>query len=78
MKTGFHTLSFAKNGGLVGATWDEAMSLVVGKSKSVIERLTQHGIAFYTTGQFFLEGYYALARNGDRRVSTSPCRHPKG
>lgn len=52
------------------ATWDEAMSLIVEKSKSIIDRLTQHGIAFYTTGQFFLEEYYALALVGKGGLNT--------
>jgi ferredoxin-nitrate reductase len=54
----------------VKATWDEAMSLIVEKSKSIIDRLTQHGIAFYTTGQFFLEEYYALALVGKGGLNT--------
>lgn len=46
------------------------MSLIVDKSKETIDRLTQHGIAFYTTGQFFLEEYYALALVGKAGLNT--------
>lgn len=46
------------------------MSLIVKKSKKTIEHLTQHGIAFYTTGQFFLEEYYALALVGKAGLNT--------
>jgi anaerobic selenocysteine-containing dehydrogenase len=59
-----------KNGVLEKATWNEAMSLIVEKSKDTIDRLTQHGIAFYTTGQFFLEEYYALALVGKAGLNT--------
>ena len=46
------------------------MSLIVEKSKDVIKRLTSHGIAFYTTGQFFLEEYYVLAMVGKAGLNT--------
>lgn len=50
-----------RNGKLERATWDEAMNLIVEKSKEIRERLTAHAIGFYTSGQLFLEEYYALA-----------------
>lgn len=53
-----------KDGQLVKASWDEAMSLIVAKAKDIRQRLTSHGIAFYTSGQLFLEEYYALAMIG--------------
>ncbi|KAK5324424.1 hypothetical protein LTR98_011864, partial [Exophiala xenobiotica] len=37
------------------------MSLIVERTRDVQRRLTNHGIGFYTTGQLFLEEYYALA-----------------
>ncbi|KAK5657562.1 hypothetical protein OQA88_3135 [Cercophora sp. LCS_1] len=49
------------NGQLERASWDEAMDLIVAKSKALQKHLTNHSIAFYTTGQLFLEEYYALA-----------------
>lgn len=36
-----------KNGKLERATWDEAMDLIVKKSKDIIEHLTPHAISFY-------------------------------
>lgn len=59
-----------KNGQLERATWDEAMSLIVQKTKDVISRLTAHGIAFYTSGQLLLEEYYALAVVGKAGLNT--------
>jgi ferredoxin-nitrate reductase len=59
-----------KNGVLERATWDEAMDLIVQKAKDIIERMTAHGIGFYTTGQLFLEEYYALAMVGKAGLNT--------
>lgn len=46
------------------------MELIVQRSKDLIERLTSHSIAFYTSGQLFLEEYYALAVVGKAGLST--------
>lgn len=59
-----------KNGELQRASWDEAMDLIVAKAKSIRKKLTAHGIAFYTTGQLFLEEYYALALVGKAGLNT--------
>jgi ferredoxin-nitrate reductase len=59
-----------RNGVLQKATWDEAMTLMVEKSKDIIDKLTAHGIGYYTTGQLFLEEYYALAMIGKAGLST--------
>lgn len=59
-----------KNGKLERASWDEALDLIVKKTKEVRERLTSHGIGFYTTGQLFLEEYYILAAIGKAGLST--------
>jgi ferredoxin-nitrate reductase len=40
------------------------MDLIVSKSKHLIEKYTPHSIAFYTSGQFFLEEYHTLALIG--------------
>ena len=48
-------------GGLREASWEEAMELVAERAR---EQLTSKGsgaLAFYTTGQLFLEDYYTLA-----------------
>ena len=50
-----------RDGELHPATWDEAMSLVVERSRDV---LAEHGplaMGFYNSGQLFLEDYYTLA-----------------
>jgi anaerobic selenocysteine-containing dehydrogenase len=59
-----------KSGKLVEATWDEAMDLIVKKSKEVIEKQTSLGIGFYTSGQLFLEEYYVLAMIGKAGLGT--------
>ncbi len=59
-----------KNGKLERASWDEAMNLIVAKTKDIRRRLTSHGIGFYTTGQLFLEEYYALALVGKAGLNT--------
>ncbi|KAK0751296.1 hypothetical protein B0T18DRAFT_387442 [Schizothecium vesticola] len=58
-----------KNGRLERASWDEAIDLILAKSKELQKHLTNHSIAFYTTGQFFLE-YYALALVGKAGLHT--------
>ena len=50
-----------KNGKLERASWNEAMELIVKKTKETQEELSVHGIGFYTSGQLFLEEYYTLA-----------------
>jgi ferredoxin-nitrate reductase len=47
-------------GKLRRATWNEAMDLVVERTKQVRERYSASAIGFYTTGQLFLEEYYTL------------------
>lgn len=59
-----------RNGVLERATWDEAMELIVKKSKELVKHLTAHSIAFYTSGQLFLEEYYALALIGKGGLQT--------
>jgi ferredoxin-nitrate reductase len=51
-------------GELVRVSWDEAMGLIVRRSKEILDRLSAHGIAFYTSGQLFLEEYYTLSTIG--------------
>jgi anaerobic selenocysteine-containing dehydrogenase len=59
-----------RNGKLERATWDEAFNLIVERAMDIRRRLTSHGIGFYTTGQFFLEEYYALALVGKAGLNT--------
>lgn len=46
------------------------MNLMVEKAKDIRKRLTAHGIGFYTSGQLFLEEYYALAVIGKGGLNT--------
>jgi len=59
-----------RNGRLVPATWDEAMSLVVAKTKEIRDRYTAAAIGFYSSGQLFLEEYYTLAVLGKAGLGT--------
>ena len=59
-----------KDGEMERATWDEAMDLIVRRTKDVQKRLTSHGIAFYTSGQLFLEEYLTLAVIGKAGLGT--------
>ncbi|HTM91570.1 MAG TPA: nitrate reductase [Flavisolibacter sp.] len=59
-----------KRGKLREATWDEAMDLIVQKSKEIIQKHTGLGIGFYTSGQLFLEEYYTLAVIGKAGIGT--------
>lgn len=59
-----------KNGVLERASWEEAMDLIVRKTKEIRDRLTSHGIGFCTSGQLFLEEYYVLALIGKAGLNT--------
>ena len=49
-----------RNGTLQPASWDEAFDLVVARSHHLLEESGPLALAFYTTGQLFLEDYYTL------------------
>lgn len=59
-----------KNGKLVESSWNEAMDLIVRKTKQIRDEYTANAIGFYTTGQFFLEEYYTLAVLGKAGLGT--------
>lgn len=59
-----------KNGKLEEASWNEAMNLIVEKSKEIIKEKTALGIGFYTSGQLFIEDYYTLAVIGKAGLGT--------
>jgi ferredoxin-nitrate reductase len=59
-----------KEGRLTEATWDEAMDMIVARSKKIIAEQTGLGIGFYTSGQLFLEEYYTLGIIGKAGVGT--------
>lgn len=59
-----------KKNKLKQATWDEAMDLIVERSKAIIKKHTALGIGFYTSGQLFLEEYYTLGVLGKAGLGT--------
>ncbi|QJX47728.1 molybdopterin-dependent oxidoreductase [Hymenobacter taeanensis] len=59
-----------RNGKLEEASWEEAMSLIVQKSKELVQKHTASSIGFYTSGQLLLEEYYALGVLGKAGLGT--------
>ena len=55
---------------LVPATWDDAMDRIVRRSRELLDETGPLSHAFYTSGQLFLEEYYALAVVGKAGVGT--------
>ncbi len=51
-------------------SWDEAMDAIVARSKDLIEECTSGSIAFYSSGQLFLEEYYTLTLIGKAGLGT--------
>ncbi|WP_218120665.1 molybdopterin oxidoreductase family protein [Geodermatophilus sp. DSM 45219] len=49
-----------RDGELVETDWDTAMDAVAGRAKELLDERGPSSIAFYTTGQLFLEEYYTL------------------
>ena len=49
-----------RDGELVECDWDAAMDAVVGRCRELLDERGPSPIAFYTTGQLFLEEYYTL------------------
>jgi ferredoxin-nitrate reductase len=50
-----------REGKLVESDWEEAMSLIVERTKDVCGKYTSGAVGFYNTGQLFLEEYYTLS-----------------
>ena len=59
-----------RGGRLEEATWDEAMGLLVERSKEIRDRFTSGAIGFHTSGQLFLEEYYTLGVIGKAGLGT--------
>ena len=59
-----------RDGELVESTWDEAMALVVERSRALLDEVGPLSHGFYTSGQLFLEEYYALAIIGKAGIGT--------
>ncbi|MGY1743713.1 MULTISPECIES: molybdopterin oxidoreductase family protein [unclassified Blastococcus] len=49
-----------RDGELVECDWDTAMDAVAGRCRELLDERGPSSIAFYTTGQLFLEEYYTL------------------
>ncbi len=43
------------------ASWDEALGLIVERTRELAKHFTSGSIGFYTSGQLFLEEYYTLS-----------------
>ena len=59
-----------RNGKFESVSWQEAMDLIVEKSKDILNRHTANAIGFYTSGQLFLEEYYTLGVIGKAGLGT--------
>jgi ferredoxin-nitrate reductase len=59
-----------RDGQLQEACWDDAMDLIVRRTKEIVNQHTSGAIGFYTTGQFFLEEYYTLGIIGKAGLGT--------
>ncbi len=52
------------------ASWDEAMELIVRRTRDIRDASSASAIGFYTSGQLFLEEYYTLAVLGKAGLGT--------
>lgn len=59
-----------EDGELVEASWDEAMGRIVDRSKELLREKGSLAFGFYSTGQLFLEEYYALGVIGKAGLGT--------
>src|SRR5205085_12553461 len=53
------------------ATWTEAIGRIVQQARDVRDRYTGDALAFYNTGQLFLEEYYTLSLIAQAGIGTS-------
>jgi ferredoxin-nitrate reductase len=60
-----------RDGDLRPSTWDEAMSLIVARSKHDLERYGPGSHGFYDSGQLMLEEYYTLALVAEAGIGTA-------
>ncbi|MDQ0383085.1 molybdopterin oxidoreductase family protein [Amycolatopsis thermophila] len=60
-----------RDGELAEATWDEAMSLIVSRSRELLGEQGPGSIGFYTSGQLFCEEYYTLAAIAHGAIGTN-------
>jgi anaerobic selenocysteine-containing dehydrogenase len=60
-----------RDGKLVEASWDEAMALVAERSANAKDEYGAGAVAFYNSGQMYLEEYYTLAVVAEAGIGTS-------
>lgn len=60
-----------ENGELREASWDEAMSRLVARCQATMAEATSDAVAFYNSGQMFLEEYYTLSLIAQAGIGTS-------
>ncbi len=56
--------------GFKEASWDEAMNIIVERSKQLINQGLRSAIGFYTSGQLFIEEYYTLSTLAKAGIGT--------
>lgn len=59
-----------EDGRLVATDWDTAMAAIVNRSRALLDERGPLSHGFYTTGQLFLEEYYALSVLGKAGIGT--------
>lgn len=59
-----------ENGELVETDWDTVMSRIVERSQHLLQEKGPLSLGFYTSGQLFLEEYYALGIIGKAGLGT--------
>jgi ferredoxin-nitrate reductase len=59
-----------RRGKLESATWEEALDLIVSKSKQIRTEYSSSAIGFYNTGQLFIEEYWTLCTISDAGLGT--------
>lgn len=60
-----------RDGKLTGATWDEAMGLVVDRFNEALASEGPDAVAFYNSGQLLLEEYYTLGKIARAGIGTA-------
>ena len=66
------TMPLVRDGGeLREASWDEAMGRIVGRSQDLLGDPGPAALSFYTSGQLFLEDYYALTMLARAGIGTN-------
>jgi ferredoxin-nitrate reductase len=60
-----------RDGNLEPASWDEAMELIVARSRETKESYGADALGFYNTGQMFAEEYYTLGVLVDAGIGTN-------